>query len=403
MIHDELSKEKPGWILSAYGPGKEAPIQLFGGYPREQSFEEVRLRHYELAMAGNQQQAIQEEQQLVANAEQQIQTALHDVNGAIRYIVSGEKEHPNRIDICKGKGASTSQAQPSTTLQPTNPFAQTPAFGQPSAPAPAFGQPSAFERPTTSFGQTPQLGKPINPFANPAPTFGQPTALALPPPPTFGQAPAFVQTSTVTPAFGQPANPTPFSQTAGLFDNTQAPVFGLPPKPAGFANQPIPAFGTVIQPQPTILPPNPFGGQPASQAGPFDALQAAPTSGFGRTDTHPLPAKPAPFSQPPSGPARSAPSSGTTRKDGSGRLTVWHGKPITYVDDEPCFKRPDGLWEKVWFPDATPSWTKEIEVPEGLWTDEVKEEYRYASENGAWKDGKMPDVMPKREWTNWDF
>ncbi len=41
MIRTDLANERPTWILSCYGPGKEAPEQLFGGYPREQSLEEV--------------------------------------------------------------------------------------------------------------------------------------------------------------------------------------------------------------------------------------------------------------------------------------------------------------------------------------------------------------------------
>ncbi|MCJ1471581.1 hypothetical protein MMC13_000221 [Lambiella insularis] len=393
IIHDDLVKEKPEWVLSAYGPGRGAPLQLFGGYPREQSFEEVRLRYYELALSGNQQQAVQEEQQLVANAEQQIQTALRDVNGAIRYIVSGEKEHPNRIDICEAQGMIASQAEAVATTQPKNPFSQSPAFGQPSAPvkpAPAFGQPAAFDRPTTSFGQTPQLGQSLNPFASSAPAFGQPAPLASQPAPAFGQSP-FGQPSAPAPAFGQPTNATSFQQTSNPFINTQTPAFGLPSQPTEFISQSTPSFGTGFSSQPAMTSQSPFGGQPASQSTPFGAPPIATTTGFGFNAAQLA------------GPGRSAPSSGTTRKDGSGRLTVWHGKSITYVDDEPCFKRSDGLWEKVWFPDATPSWTKDLEVPEGMWTEEVKEEYDFAREHGEWKDGVMPDIMPKREWVSWDF
>ena len=51
----DLADERPPWILSSYGPGKDAPEQLFGGYPREQSLEEVRL--YVMGSA-NPQQAV---------------------------------------------------------------------------------------------------------------------------------------------------------------------------------------------------------------------------------------------------------------------------------------------------------------------------------------------------------
>lgn len=51
----DLSTERPQWILSCYGPGRNAPEQLFGGPIREQSFEEMRLLHY---TSPNPQQAV---------------------------------------------------------------------------------------------------------------------------------------------------------------------------------------------------------------------------------------------------------------------------------------------------------------------------------------------------------
>lgn len=58
QIVTDLSSERPQWILSAYGPGRQAPIQLFGGPGREQSFEEMRLLHYMGMASGNPQQAV---------------------------------------------------------------------------------------------------------------------------------------------------------------------------------------------------------------------------------------------------------------------------------------------------------------------------------------------------------
>ena len=57
-IEKDLTIEIPQWILSAYGPGKDAPDQLFGGYPREQSVEEIRLHYMQGKAAGNEQQAV---------------------------------------------------------------------------------------------------------------------------------------------------------------------------------------------------------------------------------------------------------------------------------------------------------------------------------------------------------
>ncbi|TKW55268.1 Nucleoporin AMO1 [Colletotrichum tanaceti] len=57
-IEKDLTSEAPQWILSAYGPGRDAPEQLFGGPMREQSFEEMRLLHLMATAAGNPQQAV---------------------------------------------------------------------------------------------------------------------------------------------------------------------------------------------------------------------------------------------------------------------------------------------------------------------------------------------------------
>lgn len=57
MITD-LSTELPQWILSAYGPGLKAPVQLFGGEEREKSFEEMRLNHYAFRAQGQEALAV---------------------------------------------------------------------------------------------------------------------------------------------------------------------------------------------------------------------------------------------------------------------------------------------------------------------------------------------------------
>lgn len=58
VIEKDLTTEAPQWILSAYAPGRDAPDQLFGGYPREQSFEELRLHYLVGKASGNEQQAV---------------------------------------------------------------------------------------------------------------------------------------------------------------------------------------------------------------------------------------------------------------------------------------------------------------------------------------------------------
>lgn len=58
VIEKDLTTEAPTWILSCYGPGRDAPEQLFGGYPREQSTEEIRLHYEKGVQAGKQQEAV---------------------------------------------------------------------------------------------------------------------------------------------------------------------------------------------------------------------------------------------------------------------------------------------------------------------------------------------------------
>ena len=492
IITNDLSKERPQWILSAYGPGREAPLQLFGGQPREQSFEEIRVRHYELTAQGNQQQAITEYQTLVNNAEQQCQTALNDVDGAIKYIVNGENEHPNRNEICKAKGALATQPQlQAPNQQPTSAFGQSsvpaPTFGQPSAPStfgkPAFGQPSA---PTSTFGQQSfgqssafgkpsPLGQPSAGFSQPsstfgkpsfpAPTFGQPSA-----PGTFGQPPnpspfgasanntGSMQTNQPRSNFGQPSTPSqpnPFGQPSS---STQPNTFGQPSAPSQsspFAKlspfiQPTTSNTTTAPTQPTAAPANPFGQPSAPQTmNPFAkppptttptpfgqpsktrihyANRPVPSFGFdmqafkaslpsttktpspstnpNHTNNNPLPAPaPAPTTTttatPTFQPSTTAPAN--VQKDAQNRLRTWNNKPVTYIDEEPCFKTPEGVWTKIWFPDGPPIFKKSEELPEEVYDEEIREGYRVLREKGVFKGGLIPELPPRREWVGWNF
>ncbi|RQM08310.1 hypothetical protein DH86_00003812, partial [Scytalidium sp. 3C] len=146
-IITDLTTERPQWILSAYGPGRMAPAQLFGGPLREQSFEEMRLLYHLGLSSGNPQQAIQHANQLQQAAEQQIETVLRDIDGAISYIIDSEKTHPNRIDICRGGHLGDAISQP---------------LGQPSTTAnfPLANRASVNMQPTSgsSFGPTSGIG-----------------------------------------------------------------------------------------------------------------------------------------------------------------------------------------------------------------------------------------------------
>lgn len=472
-----MSKERPHWILSAYAPGREAPIQLFGGLPREQSFEELRFRHYELSAQGRQQEAIQEAQTLVNNAEQQIQTALNDVDGAIKYIVSGENEHPNRIDVVHARGALPAQAQmPGLNQQPSLAFGQSsstaPAFGQPSLPsafarpsAPSFGQPSA---PTSTFGQasTSSFGQPS--------AFGQPSTLGRPTT-AFGQASqAFGNSSTPAPAFGQPSapsapspfgvpqdKPSPFGLPSGTGATTQASTapFGQssgPAQPSPFGQPSAASQSNVVgkpsalssagpfgQPTPigataSMAPPNPFG-QPTAPAskGIFGEPPVATTAPTGQSSktrisyaNRPVPgfgfsveplnlARNPPYSanNPTAQPSNattfngaaagartaSVPSTAGGQEGKKERISSWKGKPVSYIDNEPCFKGNDGAWQKIWFPHGPPVFKKTPGLPDEAYSTSIKDDYKFLKENGVFNNGVMPELPPKREWCNWDF
>ncbi|KAL7898181.1 hypothetical protein HDV63DRAFT_374930 [Trichoderma sp. SZMC 28014] len=267
VIEKDLTTEAPQWILSAYAPGRDAPDQLFGGYPREQSFEELRLHYMVGKASGNEQQALNEAQQLWQNAKQQMENAARNPSEAAQFIVGGENRHPNRHDICK---EGTQGA----------PFGEFLVGKRPNPAANAFGGNTSMTTTTSSFGQPSALGQASNPFGAPSqPTFGQPSQ----PTSAFGQptqtTSTFGQPSQPTSAFGQPsmlgAKPSPFG----------APAFGQAPQPNTQSNP----FG---QPQPQQTQGSAFGqtSQLGQKPNPFGASTTAAPSGFASAGNNATPA-----------------------------------------------------------------------------------------------------------------
>ncbi|KAL8983550.1 MAG: hypothetical protein Q9205_002236 [Flavoplaca limonia] len=290
-IKTDLGGDRPLYILSAYGPGRDAPQQLFGGQPREQSFEELRLRHYELASAGNEAQAIHEAQLLYSNAEQQIKNTLEDLDGAIKYITDAADHHPNRLDICQTAGGHVPSLQsPPPAPQPgSGAFPPGQAFGKPSFgqsamsnPAPAFGQPSfgqpAAPVPVSSFGK-PSFGQ----AATPATAFGQTTNLGQ-------QSVTSGQPSNAVPApvFGQSSAPSVFGQTQqatqmfGQQQKHQQPAFGQSSNPFGQQSSTRPQQSGTFGDQPTPATSNPFTNASKPTFG-RDQATAASSSPFGQS------------------------------------------------------------------------------------------------------------------------
>ena len=91
-----------------------------------------------------------------------------------------------------------------------------------------------------------------------------------------------------------------------------------------------------------------------------------------------------------------------TRKDANGRLVSRKGKQVSYIDEKPCVRRPNGDWERIWFPEM-PSAQKDEATLAGQFTEALKEDYRYLQEHGTFRGGLMPELPPKQEWNSWDF
>ncbi|KAI8631421.1 hypothetical protein F5Y19DRAFT_473095 [Xylariaceae sp. FL1651] len=290
-IKVDLVDERPTWILSCYGPGKDSPEQLLGGYPREQSLEEVMVH---IRGSANPQQAISEVTGLYTQAEQQIQTIISDLDGAVQFVLASENNHPNRIDICK---QNTREGGTNGIFAVKTGYADNPLTSNTAANQNSFStatQSSPFGGGTPSFGQPSTLGQQSNPFgAAPSTQFGQPSQMGV-----------------TAPAFGQPsqlgASAPTFGQTSHM--GSSAPAFGQPsslgrrPNPFATASSAPSAFGQAGQPaigQSSALGQgvNPFGA-PATSVSPFSQQSTVPTpSPFARAAPTATSA-PSPFGQP---------------------------------------------------------------------------------------------------------
>ncbi|KAI9723613.1 MAG: hypothetical protein M1812_000913 [Candelaria pacifica] len=480
VIHNDLAKEPPQWILSAYGPGRDAPVQLFGGFPREQSFEEMRLHHYLAAAQGNEPQAAQEAQNLYNNAQQQHRSALNDLEGAIDFLIAGANSHPNRLDVCAAsRKANTSTVQTQQSFTQSNATSGWPAItngsappfgqqnvlsGQPSAPAPApgFGQPSqlnpqfangasassSFGKPSQlganpGFGQASQLGQKPNPFGPPSQPGGS-TAFSRPSQPNpIAQVSPFAQHAIATGGFGeqgltktiggisqpsQPTNSGGFGPTAGPVSNggfrqplqpTEKP-FGQPaqstatnsfsrvqPNTAAFAN---PQSAQSTQPNPFFSPP-PLSAHPTLDSGDGSVSTPYGTAGVNlgnwpKDSTN----NPVPFPLQVANPYDTITSLSHpdirqySIRDPRNFMLAWKGRPVTYVDKVPCFKRADdGTLERIWFPDGPPAYNKGTELPMEEYDEVTKDAYLFMRDNASFKDGLMPMMPPRREWSKWDL
>ncbi|KAM5465092.1 hypothetical protein MauCBS54593_006727 [Microsporum audouinii] len=423
---------RPQWIFSAYGPGRNAPIQLFGGPEREQSFEEMRALHYAAVAEGKPQEAIQNANNLFAATEAQMKNIINNLDAAIQYVVDGENHHPNRLDIVNGKSVAVASVlnQQNTFPQQTQAPVQTSPFGAPGLSQQSTGLGNTFGKPSMLGQQQPQQ-----------PTFGTPSFGA----PSFGK-PSFGTPSFATPSFGQQSTmgqnsapgSSPFDQPSASNQQQQNPFgkpsvspfaqaaqaanpFGQPqPQASGQVQQssPFAQLQNTTQPQQGFGGGNPFGsGTPAQQqsaSAPFG--QPSPFKGS-TTTTQPqvTPINP----PPPSGdipPVKKANPNlnplpklaGQTVHDPmTKRLTAWKGLPVQYIENEPCYQHPDDpqFYAHIFFPDGPPkveTFKFSVATP-AEYTPALEEAYRYAHEHGAFKDGLLPSAPPKPEWSRYDI
>ena len=89
-------------------------------------------------------------------------------------------------------------------------------------------------------------------------------------------------------------------------------------------------------------------------------------------------------------------------RDTLGRLTLWNGQQVLYLDGEPCLKGGAGLWQRIWFPDP-PQWNKEPEIPVEAYDEKTRAAYQHVKERGFFEDDVMPQLPPRREWCDWGF
>ena len=102
----------------------------------EQSPEELRFQYYLAKAGGSTQQYEQSERSAVDEANQRVQQILNDVDGAVKYIIDGKDQHPNRDDQVQKHGNNFNWTSRPSLTQPSTAAAGGATFVQPST---AFG------------------------------------------------------------------------------------------------------------------------------------------------------------------------------------------------------------------------------------------------------------------------
>ncbi|TQS34105.1 hypothetical protein Golomagni_05525 [Golovinomyces magnicellulatus] len=442
VIINDLTVEKPQWVLSAYCPGRNLPAQLFGGYPREQSFEEIRLLHY-MASPDPQklEQTILSTEKLIKDSEQQIQHSLQNIDDAIKYLMEAANYHPNRVDICRQSELGRVHSAPTITKN-SNPFQVTPnqnsltiqSDQKPFISSSTFGKPSAqvFGAPTTStgiFGQPSTLGQRSNPFAAANSNFGAPSQSTM----------AYENSFRSNLGNGlAKTNPNPFAQAA-INTLNKFPAYEVSGRQNPFGSSSSPAFGAPSSTPVTQRDPktdietqlNPVFNQ--SSLNPFAVL-----SNNTNTNNSVVSNLKNPFVNPiephlnvsntsMNEPDRVEPKmlnsfnsnlpGGTSDHLSDHQILKSHSpnnlhenlksfknRNFEYRDKIPGFINKEGIWERIWFPDGKPKFSEDAKMPfETVYDELTSKAYSYARQNKRFENGWIPALPPKDIWCEYDF
>ncbi|RKF79767.1 Nucleoporin AMO1 [Golovinomyces cichoracearum] len=442
VIISDLTSEKPQWVLSAYSPGRHLPAQLFGGYPREQSFEEIRLLYY---MASPDQQKLEQTilstEKLIKESEQQIQHSLQNIDDAVKYLMESANYHPNRVDICRQSESGGVFSAPTIT-QNQNPFRVTPnqnsltvqsnqkslisssMFGKPSAQV--FGAPAA---PTGIFGQPSTLGQRYNPFAAVKSNFGAPSqstmthenssrdnlcnGLANNNPNPFAQA--ATNTFKKFPAFENSGRQNPFGSSSN-------PAFGAPSSSSVTQRNPKTDLDTQLNPnfnQSSLNPfavlsnntktntsvvsnlKNPFANPIEPHLNLSDNFKNEPD----RVESKVLNSLNSKFSGGTSNHlSDSQMLKSNSPSDSHENPKSFKNRNIEYRDKIPGFINKEGIWERIWFPDGKPKFSEDAKMPlETVYDELTSKAYSYARQNKRFENGWIPALPPKDVWCEYDF
>jgi len=371
------------------------------------------------------------------------------------YIVDGAKTHPNRIDeTINPPNIRRGGYGPFSVDRPNKPRYQPPkqSSGFQTASNSAFAN-----QPSSSFGTQPpavqnqqQMGFAQNQnssgFGSSQPqqqnSFGQPTQNSFAQPNQMSNT--FGQPQQNSAPFGQPQNSTmngfgglqlPPQQQSNAFGQPQQAPFGMaiPARPIqqsiqGFGQsqqvqqggfgQPGPAvnnngFGSQVQQQQQQQ--NPAGSSQQMNGG-FSAFgnqnpAQQPTNGSGSQVSNGPPSQTIQDTQQQQSNSNSTTNAADglthpdvatyTTRDNTGRLLTWKGARVNYIENQPCYRTPDGSMERIWFPDGPPT-AQSWEPSTANFTTEMMQAYEFLRQNGAFQGGMMPESAPRIDMVRFD-